>query len=222
MTIELPTWTHAEVPRYREAVTVDRVTESTITYDGWTFIPPAEHMPRFHEGQRIMVETVHATQVTGTALVDADDQPTEWLWLKTSKQLDRERDEYLIAVDAKRRERLEANRAGWRAREAALPSPLRRRLERFRANGGDDFDASGWGYELIVCELAILYAASDGEDSPEIEAFASKHGTSGNQHDCAKALSRLLGDDDRADDVANSISALAPITGDSDYSGGNR
>lgn len=219
-----PDWTHADLPRRREAVTIEQVTDSTITYDGgWTFAPPAEHMPRFRAGQRIVVETVLATQVTGMALVDGRDQPTEWLWLKTSEQLDRERDEWLAESDRKRRERVDANRADWERREAALPSPLRRRLERFRANAAAaQFDASGWGYELVVCELAVLYAASAGEDSPDVNAFASEHGTSGNQHGYARALSQLIGDEEREDDIANSVSALAPLTGDADYSGSRR
>lgn len=211
-------WSYADRPRTRNTVTIEKVTDTTITYDGWTFGPPAEHMSRFHEGQQIVVETIGFSMVTGIALTD----PMAWLWLKTSEQLDREHDEMLAGFRKRRLEQLEEHREDWTRREAALPSPLRRRLERYRANGGDDFDADGWGYELIVCELAVLYAASNGHDSTEVNEFASREGTSGNQHDYARALAPLLKLEDRHDDIANSVSALTPISGDHDYSKAGR
>lgn len=51
----------------------------------------------------------------------------------------------------------EANRAQTEARVAALPEPFRRRIARFRANNPD----FGWkyeGYELFVCEQAVVIA----------------------------------------------------------------
>lgn len=58
----------------------------------------------------------------------------------------------------------------------------------------------GWGYELIVCELAVMYAAMGPQildktpstitDTPEISAFADAHGTSGAQHSFALALAQ--------------------------------
>ncbi len=214
---------YADKPRFREVVTVTKVGENSITYNsGRSFNPPTEHFHRFHVGLRVMVETVNFSMVTGMALVDANDQPAEWLWLKTSEELDREHEEMVAGFKRDRLARLEANREAWARREAALPHPLRRRLERFRQNGGDDFDSEGWGYELVVCELAVLYHETGGEDSERVMAFARAQGTSGNQHDYAKALAPLLADEDRADDIANSVSALAPLTGDADYSGAKR
>ena len=214
-------WSFADKPRHREVVTIEKIDGRTITADqGWSYSVPAEHIGRLAVGMRLTVETVLGSQVTGMAVVDDNDHFADWLWLKTSAQLDREHDEKMEQQDRKWQEYLDANREDWQTREAALPSALRRRLERFRQNGGDGFDRDGWGYELIICELAVLYEGSDGEDSEEVMAYANENGTSGNQHGYAKMLARHLTDDPADQDaIANSVSALTPLTGDTDYSG---
>lgn len=197
----------------------------TVTWtNGWSFWGiPVEHRAHLAEGAEFLFETVQFSTATGMATMyrtrAGEPVVDEWLWHKTDAALEREHAEMVAGFAAEREASLRANQDDWLRREALLPLSLRRRLDRFHANGGHEFKASGWGYELTVCELAVLYAASEQLDSEAVDEYARKHGTSGNQHDYAKALSRHLTDDPADEDVvANSVSALSPITGDADYS----
>lgn len=191
--------------------------------DGWCFGGvPAAALSTLETGVEYLQETRNFSTVTGMATCyrTRSDEPVAlaWLWHKSDADLDREHAEWLAKWEAEKTERLAENREDYLRREALLPLSLRRRLDRFHANGGEEFKKDGWGYELTVCELAVLYAESEQTDSDAINDYAREHGTSGNQHDYAKALSRLLTDDPGDEDaVANSVSALSPITGNADY-----
>ncbi len=191
--------------------------------DGWCFGGvPADVLPRLIVGAEYLQETRNFSMVTGMATCyrTRSGEPVvgEWLWHKTDADLDREHAEWLAKWEAEKAQRLAESQADYLRREGLLPLSLRRRLDRFHANGGQEFKRDGWGYELIVCELAVLYAASEQADTEAIDEYAREHGTSGNQHDYAKALSRLLTDDPEDEDaVANSVSALSPLTGNADY-----
>lgn len=212
--------------RHLEATTVKSLDGGVHFTSGWSFGPPPEHAEKLELWTEYFVETVRLSQITGMATIRRTDNGLlvdEWLWRKSDQDLEREHAEFAEQMRVERQQRLDEHREDWARREAALPSPLRRRLQRFRANGGDDFDREGWGYELVICELAVLYAASQGADSEDVTAYARTEGTSGNQHDFAKALAAgLTSDDDAEDAIANSVSALTPITGDADYSGAGR
>ena len=206
--------------------TIESIEGKTLRFtDGWCFGGvPADVLPRLAVGVEYLQETRNFSMVTGmaTAYRTRRGEPVvaEWLWHKTDADLDREHAELVARIEAENEARLRENHEDWLRREALLPLSLRRRLDRFHANGGHEFKTSGWGYELTVCELAVLYAASGQEESEVIEEYAREHGTSGNQHDYAKALSRYLTDDPADEDaVANSVSALSPITENADYSG---
>ena len=110
---------------------------------------------------------------------------------------------------------LRDNRADWERREAALPYWVRARLLHFHAAAGRGFETDGWGYELTVAELAVMYAENASEDA--VEAYAAEHGTSWNQHQCAQVLAASHRDDPTWT-AAGTVSALSPITGDPDYS----
>lgn len=210
-----------------EVVEVKSVSEGgTVTWtNGWSFGGiPKEHHHLLVVGARFLSESIKLTQVTGMATMyetrAGEPVVDQWLWHKTDAELDAAHTEMVAGFQRDREASWAANREDWTRREALLPHPLRRRLERFRANGGHGFETDGWGYELTVCELAVMYAKASGEDSDEINAYASGHGTSGNQHDAAKWLSRnLTSDIGDQDAIANAPSALTPLTGDADYSG---
>jgi hypothetical protein len=222
---------HSYTGRGIEAVEIRTVHDDgqTVTWtNGWSFggIPP-EHHHLLTVGAEFLLETQGFSTITGMATMfrtrAGEPVVDQWLWHKTDADLDREHAEMVAGFRRKRETQWATHQDAWRRREEALPSPLRRRLDRFRSNGGHDFEIEGWGYELIVCELAVLYAKSDQADSDEVMAYSSNEGTSGNQHDMAKALSRLLTDDvENQDAIANAPSALAPLTGDLDYSGTRR
>lgn len=204
--------------RHAEELTVKSIERyknggAAITADnGWTAGAPAEVARLLDVGKRYVLETVQFSRITGW-MVDG-----EWIVRKTDEDLERERQEMIARHDAERRERLAANRAEWQKRQDALPEWVRSRIEHFHAAGGENFEVDGWGYELVVAELAALYGASGGEDNAEVNAYAEREGTSGNQHDMAKALARAHREEP-AREMAGTVSALSPITGDAFYEG---
>ncbi|NUO57262.1 MAG: hypothetical protein HOV78_11390 [Hamadaea sp.] len=208
--------------RWLEASTVQSLDNGVLFIGGWGFGASDEQKEMLAVHDTYLVEHDRTMRITGMATIKQAPNGLlvdEWLWHMSDQDLEREHEEFVARMRRRSEETLAANRENWTRREAALPDALRRRLERFRANGGDDFDREGWGYELVVCELAAMYAASGQTDSDEINDYARREGTSGNQHDYAKALSRHLTDDPAEQDlIANSVSALSPITGDADYS----
>lgn len=208
-----------------ERVEVDHVDGASVTWtNGWSFAGvPEEHQDYLTPGAQFLLETRGFSQVTGLAKFNTnpDDVVCDivWLWRKTNEELAQEHRALVADMNRRHEEQWEANQEEWAAREAALPSPLRRRLSRFRINGGHDFEIGGWGYELIISELAVLYAASGREETDEISEYAKREGTSGNQHNYAKALAGLLLEGKESEDaIANAPSGLGPLTGDADYS----
>lgn len=216
-----PTYTD----RHLDVAQVKSLDDGVHFVSGWSFGPAEVQHAMFELWGTYLIETGRGNSITGAATIKQTPEGLlvdQWLWHKSDQDLEREHAEWVAKLDAKREAELAANRDDWTRRQEALPGPLRRRLERFRTNGGHDFETTGWGYDLIVCELAVLYAASCQVDDDKVKEFAGREGTSGNQHDFAKALSRALGTDDPTGDdaIANSVSALSPISGDPDYSGG--
>jgi hypothetical protein len=157
-------------------------------------------------GQRCEVETVNFSTVTGVRIDGV------WLFRLTDDDLDRERQEWLDEHHRQQRERLEANRYEMSQREAALPDWAMRRMRRFHDAGGEEFELSGWGYELHICEYAAAMVANDAAKIAEHEQQAS-----GNTHGLATLLARLVRDglqDEAAGDVP---AGMAPLTGSADY-----
>lgn len=198
----LETTTVRKIQRYEDGTAA--ITAET----GWTAIAPPEVVALLSVGKEYGLETINLSLVTGW-FIDG-----KWVDRKTDADLERERQEFVEHMNRERRAQLDANRAVWQAREAALPEWVRSRLEHFRGKGGERFETDGWGYELIVAELAVLYDASGGEDDEAVDAFAHEQGTSGNQHDVAKALARMHA---QGQPLVGTVSALSPITGDLFY-----
>jgi len=198
----LETTTVRKIQRYEDGTAA--ITAET----GWTAIAPPEVVALLSVGKEYGLETINFSLVTGW-LVNG-----KWVDRKTDADLERERQEFVEHMNRERRAQLDANRAVWQAREAALPEWVRSRLEYFRAKGGERFETDGWGYELIVAELTVLYDASGGVDDEAVDALAREEGTSGNQHDVAKALARMHA---QGQPLVGTVSALSPITGDLFY-----
>lgn len=178
--------------------------------DGWSRIAPPEVASHLEDGKMFYQETSRANEITGW-FVDG-----QWLAHKSDEDLAEERRALLESFDRRNAEQLEKNRSDWQAREDQLPEWIKSRLTTFHETGGEYFELNGWGYELIVCELAALYRISNGEDTETIESYARLHGTTGNQHDCAKLLARIK-NGDAGFDAAHTVSALTPITGEPFY-----
>lgn len=202
-------------------VTVTRLEGDTVTMSsGWSWCLREQLRGHVDVGAVCDVETIRFSQVVGWRVHGA----TEWLWRETDADIDRADADFRADIDRRHRETLARHEVDWTAREAALPDWARARLAVYHHHGGQAFKESGWGYELVVCELAALYAAdpqlpAEGhiawDDEPAaVRALAEREGTSGNQHDCALALARAH----RAGrDLAGTVAALSPITGDAFY-----
>lgn len=154
------------------------------------------------------LETVNISIITGLR-VDG-----QWRFRLTDEDLADEARERSEAFRRRQVEQLEANKAQWWAIEQTLPDWIRARINRFREAAGEKFLLEGWGYELAVAQLAVAYAA---DDKATVDRLARELGTSGNQHDFAKALAKAHNAGDDAA-IAESVSALSPLTGSADYS----
>lgn len=180
--------------------------------DGWSALAPAEVAALLDVGDEYELEVQGFNAISGWKVGG------KWIARKSDETFEAERTEWLAKYERDKRDRLDSNRADWTARESYLPDWLRDRITTFHEKGGEQFELEGWGYELIVCELAALYVASNLTDDDTINEFANVHGTSGNQHDVAKALARHhIANPDTS--IAGTVSALSPLTGDAFYEG---
>lgn len=203
--------------RSEEVRTIEGLGTAIVQTDQWTTGVGAAALlaAGVQVGEQIVFETVLATQVVGARRPGAD----QWIWRKTTDELIAEHEAMVAGFRRREEEQLKEHRADWTAREAALPAWLRERLAYFHAKGGRDFELGGWGYELTICEIAVILLAHDlDDDGPEVMAYARANGTSGNQHGMALALARAHLEDPAAS-MSGTVSALSPISGDPDYSG---
>jgi hypothetical protein len=198
---------------------VEKVTGDFVTYDGgWTFGWPEDAGPVPQIGQTIEVETVNFSTITG-AKVDG-----EWRFNRTDEYLDEQHRKMIEGFERDKRERLAACRSEWIGQEEHLPNWGQRRLARFREAAGETFELDGWGYELAICRLAAAYVEEgvppkgDYTLPPKVKQLDEEMGCSGNQHDCARALARLVlaGCEDAA--VGGVPAGMSPLTGSVDYS----
>lgn len=183
--------------------------------NGWSMGFDDLQADKIEVGDYFILEKKGFNRITGFMLLSLEGG--EWLWHHSDQHIQAQEEEWRRKDRERRQKFLEEHREELEVREAALPEVLRKRLENFRNHGGEGFDLGGWGYELIVCELIVLYAASAGDESEKIDEFAKMHGTTGNQHDYAKAAAKFMGTEDE-EKLSGSVSALAPLTGDADYS----
>jgi hypothetical protein len=194
-------------PVHTELGTVTEVGDGRVVLDGGWSWPGSLFPDDVAVGEMYIVQSVKGSTPRTVARVVSH---------KTDEDLDREHEEMVAGFKRDRDRLLEEHREEWTAREKALPKPLRDRLANFREKGRD-FDSDGWGYELVICELAVLYSRSGGEDTDEIMAYAHEQGTSGNQHDYAKVLGRMLSDE--PEQVGTTVSALSPLGSGAYYEG---
>lgn len=191
---------------------------------GWTAGCSKEVFDLLIDGKPFILETINLSRITGW-IIDG-----KWYDRKSDQDLKREHEAFVANMERERRESLEAHHEEWQRRQDALPDWIRRRLEGFHQKAGEKFSIDGWGYELIIAELAVEYAAlgdviRDKDvfevipyESEAIKTISHEQGTSGNQHGMALALAKAhLDDPDRS--MVGTISALAPLTGEAFYEG---
>lgn len=172
--------------------------------------PPPELAAKLSVGDTIVIEQ-RGSQITGWRFQGV------WYDRKSDEDLERERQEMLDDIERRNREMLDANREDWQRRTDALPDWIKCRIDSFMETGGEHFQLKGWGYELCIAELAVLFEAPDFAETAEVNAYCADHGLTGNQFGMARALAR---GHHEGQYLGGTVSALSPITGDADYSGG--
>lgn len=191
---------------------------------GWTVGCSKEVFDLLTDGKPFILETINLSRITGW-IIDG-----KWYDRKSDQDLKREHEAFVADNNRRHQESLDANRAEWQRRQDALPDWVRRRLEGFHSKSGEKFALEGWGYELIIAELAVEYAAlgdviRDKDvfevgpyESEAIKTISREQGTSGNQHGMALALAKAhLEDPNRS--MVGTVSALSPLTGEAFYGG---
>jgi hypothetical protein len=145
---------------------------------------------------------------------------------KTEAEQEQERQDYLAAEQRRKVEALERSRPERDAKIAALPEPLRKRIERFQRTLGG-WRAEHEPYEIFVCQQAALIADAL-KTSEAIRAFHARpyeeqraavpgldEGHSGNTFGATCRLAQLL--IDRPELVEQEHGALCPLVGCVDY-----
>lgn len=179
-----------------------------LTTEGTGFIrSKADVGAQLQPGVVFELETIGFSQITGLRVGGV------WRFRMTDEDLAAEARKFSEDLHRRAVETLEVNKAAWWAIEEKLPDWIRARINRFREAAGEKFLLEGWGYELVIAQLAVLYADSDEEGADEL---CSEAGASGNQVNLARALAEAH-KQGRDDLVAVSPSGLGPITGSADY-----
>jgi len=170
-----------------EVFTVKSITGTQVlTTESTGFNVPADVAKLMVIGGSYVLETTRTLEVAGVASVDFNgklhylfrhDDLT--LWNRWDKQVKDAKAKMIAYVDE--------HKEDWLNRAEALPDVLKRQL-----NEDDMYEYIGYGYILVICELAVMYKKSGGEDTEEILEYARREGTSGNQHQMAIAAARDL------------------------------
>lgn len=162
---------------------------------GWTSLAPQDVVDLLKEGDVYIFETKGFNQVTGW-LIDG-----KWYDRKSDQEIQRQREEWIQQVEGKHKTYVEERREEWTQREEKLPDWLKDQMK-IEREASEEFETKpmGWGYTLVACELAAMYAKMGDdildknsysiEDTEEISKFARENGTSGNQHGFALMLAK--------------------------------
>lgn len=224
-TQEIPVYTRRNLEEIviEKISSTDSVDTLSLLWNGGTGCGVAYDVGRLMTvGKPVIIETQNYSTITGW-IIDG-----KWYGRKSDQDLARDLAKFVEDSNARRRKLLDENRENWQAREDALPEWIKTRIDFFHERGGENFELDGWGYELIVCELAAMYYAL-GEvildktmseisefESEEITTFAAEHGTSGNQHGYALTLAKTHMSDS-VTTLRGTVSALSPINGNAFY-----
>lgn len=190
--------------RALEILTIKELGEgSVISTGGSGFGLEKEYLDQLTEGKTYLLECRNFNNIAG--IVDLE--TSEYLFRRTDEYFEEQHRKFVEDLAIERRAELEKKRNDWQSRQDALPSPFRERLEMFHERSGDQFRLEGWGYELVICELATMYAGNASEK--EIDEYAHREGTSGNQHGTAKFLAQHKDNPD----FLRAPAGLAPLRG---------
>jgi hypothetical protein len=195
---------------------------SVTSDDGWSFWVSAEHGVAPMVGDAFVTWGSIGRSVRGVAVNGSV------LYYRTH---DEQRSHELRQADERKAEQVaeyEGKRADFDARVAALPVPLRERVDGFRARGGDAWRWEFESYELMVCEEAARLAAAFPKaaalrkfaklrdyDAQKAAYPAMDNGHSGNSWGASVSLALML--HEHPESVPQQHGALCPLVGCGDY-----
>jgi hypothetical protein len=209
----------------REEGTIERVDEckggwSVKSSSGWSCHVSDEYGVTPKVGDRFTTWGSFGRPIRGQAIND------RVLYYRTSAEQDAENDKARATMKADRVAEYEGKRATFDAKVAALPAPLRERVEAFRAFKPEwrwDYEP----YELACCEEAVRLAAKF-KTGDALKAFSTlgydeqkaaypemDSGHSGNTWSVSLRLAWLLCE--KPDVLAREHGALCPLVGCEDY-----
>lgn len=189
-TLEIPEYTKRSLAAYR----VKSKHPSAISgEEGWISSASQEVLDLLEVGDPYILET-RGTTVTGYIIKG------RWYDRKSDQEINRQLMEWKKSSKERHAKMVEENREDWTRREANLPDWLKKEMEEAREDPDFEMGFMGWGYILVICELAAMYAKMGEDilerdvftvdDTEEISQFARDNGTSGNQHGVALALAK--------------------------------
>lgn len=178
---------------------------------GWGCYAPENVAALLSEGKEFVIEYRGAMTISGW-LIDGT-----WYDHKSDEDFARDLADLSRTFHNEKVQDLKTHRKEWKKRTAALPDWIRARIEYFKAAAGARFELEGWGYELIIAEMAVMLAEDRLEESGSFKEYMQTNDVSGNQYEMAKALAdaRIR---DSGFDFAGTVSAMSPMTGSADYS----
>ena len=188
--LEIPQYTNRRLEAHR----VKSKDKGSIHSDrGWISGASDEVLSLLNEGDPYILETSNNT-ISGYIING------KWYDRKSDQDLKRQH-EVVIKNSRERYNRyVEDHREEWLKREEALPDWLKVDMAKAHEDPEFEKDLMRWGYALMICELAAMYAKTglenlekdywDVESSDEIEKFSQENGTSGNQHGVSMAMAK--------------------------------
>ena len=171
--------------RYTQPVVVKSINGRFIEYEGGGFPVPEEYVSKISIGGMYVLELHRGSTVAGVGYYEGETDHINWifrhddwtLWSKWKTEVEENKARFIKVVDE--------NKDDWFKRAEQLPENLKRHLDPETL-----YEYMGYGYVLVILELAVMYRASGGEDTDEIMAYADREGTSGNQHAMAQAVAK--------------------------------
>lgn len=213
----------------------DDGTSFTITVeDGWSLwveCSPGLRIPETGNVVRLYGSGGLGSHVRGVVLVAPSLGEVSWIETgeeiiyryQTKSQMEAEHAAWVADKDRADRDKWSSERAVTDGRVAILPTQLRLRMERFLAEGGDEWGAQFGFYELFCCEEAAKIAAAHG-DGGEVATFRDltweqqkarvptiDDGHSGNTFGASVRLAYWL--HTNAENVVREHAAMCPLVG---------
>lgn len=201
----------------RKTVNVTITDVDPVKHDAWfSNTPPPQLAAVVQVGDTVAIESTPNGRISGWL------HNNVWYNRLSDQQIEAEQQQFYNNFAAQQQTDLDANREDWQERTNALPEWVKCRLDFFEETAGEKYRLEGWGYELLIAELAVLLKQT--AEAPNFFVKTSEQATqfcfnkqmSDNQVKVAEALARHH--HSKPDDsLAGTVSAFTPLTGEPYY-----